>query len=48
MTMIGISGLGFLTVFLLREIPLTRSPDQIYGLVEGKHVASGESLEVKA
>lgn len=39
-TMIGISGLGFLTVFLMREIPMNQNKDDTYGLVDDKHRAT--------
>ena len=42
-TMIGISGLGLLTLLLLREIPLNQTTDENYGLVDGERASASHS-----
>ncbi|OSC98516.1 iron permease [Trametes coccinea BRFM310] len=37
--MIGFSGAGFLTLFLLREVPMQKHTDETYGLEHGKGLA---------
>lgn len=49
--MAGISGLGVLTLLLLREIPLILHTDEKYGLIKGERLAvasPGTSLDSKA
>jgi hypothetical protein len=49
--MVGFSGLGVLTLLLLREVPLNRYTDETYGLVEGERSAAASqttSMESKA
>ncbi|OBZ72796.1 putative transporter C3H1.06c [Grifola frondosa] len=41
-TMIGISGLGFFSVFLLKEIPMNRETDERFGLHDTKRRAVDE------
>jgi len=40
-TMIGIAGLGFLTLFLLKEIPMVEHTDAQYGLTEAEKEVAG-------
>ncbi|OBZ65418.1 putative transporter C3H1.06c [Grifola frondosa] len=47
-TMIGISGLGFLTVFLLKEVPMKKETDSKYGLDEtGQRAVDEERTRVE-
>ncbi len=44
-TMIGISGLGLLSVFLMREVPMGKTADDTYGLEEGRERVRGSGTE---